>query len=185
MEVSPMNRRLAPALAALAMLAGPVAATAAARGAAPDPADFVRDYSHDNLTQIALAHMALERSSSPDVRRFAQQVIADRTASQQDVQTLARQTGAAVPQDLTVADLTTIDRLARMDGRSFDINYMDQMVADNESDYRALDAMAKAGPGGVAQVAQAALPGTRAQLDQAQQVDIDVGGTLEQSFEFD
>ncbi len=58
-----------------------------------------------NQEQIALAHLALQRSEDPGVRRFAQELIRDHQRNQDDLETLAESKAFS----LAVVDLATED----------------------------------------------------------------------------
>jgi predicted outer membrane protein len=60
-----------------------------------------------NQEQITLAHLALQRSEDPEVRRFAQELIRDHQRNQEDLETLAES------KDLTLANVElSTDELA-------------------------------------------------------------------------
>ena len=94
--------------------------------------DFVSDVSKANAAEIDLSRLAAERSSSPDVKRFAQMMVDDHTAAGDKLSGVAVQTSIeaqAVPDD---AHQKVHEKLAGRQGLDFDKDYIDAMVDDHE-----------------------------------------------------
>ena len=94
--------------------------------------DFVSDVSKANAAEIDLSRLAAERSSSPDVKRFAQMMVDDHTAAGDKLSGVAVQTSIeaqAVPDD---AHQKVHEKLAGRHGLDFDKDYIDAMVDDHE-----------------------------------------------------
>ncbi len=151
-----------------------------------DPANFADRVANDDMTEMAMARLALDRASSADVRGFAQHMMADHMADQHRLDTVAAQSGALLPQELSLADQIEIDKLANLTGRDFDQAYMDRMVTDHREDFRAFESAANGGTSPVAQFARDSLPRVRSRLEQAETVDVLVdGGMAKQAESFD
>ena len=125
-----MTRRVLSALALSAL-------TATSLSAQADLNDL--EMAHVAVTasniDIAYAHLALAFSENPEVRRFAETMIADHTAANEQVAALARQLGVeaqdnALSKRLLEESARLKDRLSKLRGTAFDRAY-----AQNELEY--------------------------------------------------
>jgi putative membrane protein len=176
--------RLAAMALGLALMSLPAAAQVTANdGAAHDSggwrpvittdAEFLRVATSANLLEIVSSQLALEQAQSEEVRRFAEQMIADHTAATQE---LARVSGTPAP-DLTADPAALLDthhaeRLAALRGtaaESFDAAYVTlQRQAHEEAIYLFQDYATNGQEGPVKEFAEATLPKLQSHFDAAQ-----------------
>jgi putative membrane protein len=84
------------------------------------------------LAEVNLASIALKRASSPDVRRFAQQMLNDHTKANRELLALADKKKLALAQRMDKPHQELADKLIRMEGADFDREYMKGQLADHE-----------------------------------------------------
>ena len=109
--------------------------------------DYLRDIAQGNLTEIQSSQMALQDSSSPAVKDFAQQMINDHETATTTVGSVARSKGAKLPTLLDTDHKDMVDSLSGKTGADFDKAYValqvkahqatinvDQTEADNGGD---------------------------------------------------
>lgn len=94
--------------------------------------DFVAKAAVGGSTEVALGKMALDRATDPEVKKFAQRMIADHTAANQELLTLAARKQMAVPRAIDAKHQQAVNDLGRLQGSEFDKAYMKQMVKDHE-----------------------------------------------------
>jgi putative membrane protein len=97
-----------------------------------DADDFVDEVSAKGIAEVESAKVALEKSSSADVRSFAQKMITDHSAANLKLAGIARQKKLEVS---TEAELTTKAKkfvLEQRDGESFDEAYANNQVSAHE-----------------------------------------------------
>lgn len=137
------NLMLAAALAAVAGCSEPqetaatepaVATEAAAPAAGPtDPQIAHIAYTAGQL-DIAAGELALEKATDPDVRAFAEAMVRDHTAVNEQAVALVTRLGVTPEENPVSAGLSeqaaaTRTRLAALDGAAFDAAYVDAEVA--------------------------------------------------------
>ena len=94
--------------------------------------DFVKDVTRMNAAEIDASRLALDKSSSPDVKKFAQMMIDDHTAAGAKLSGVAAQNGIQTPAEPDDAHADLRDKLSRKQGLDFDKDYMDAMVDGHE-----------------------------------------------------
>lgn len=93
---------------------------------------FVAKAAIGGSTEIALAKIALRQASNADVKQFAQQMISDHTAANQQLLTLAGRKQIPVPRKVDAKHQECVDKLGRLQGAEFDKEYAKQMVKDHK-----------------------------------------------------
>jgi putative membrane protein len=76
---------------------GTGASTTAGAPVSKGDVKMMRDMAHSNLAEIETGKLALEKSQSPEVKKFAQQMIDDHTQAQTELQKLAQTKGVELP----------------------------------------------------------------------------------------
>lgn len=114
----------APVAAAPAAAASPVAL-------APADSQFVTKAALGGLAEVQLGNLALQKASSPEVREFAQMMVADHTRTNQEFNAIAAAKGVAAPTALAPEHQAVHDKLNALSGAAFDREYMSAMVKDH------------------------------------------------------
>jgi|GEM_PF-753597 len=89
---------------------------------------FVKGVLRGSMTDTRLAQLALEKSSSEDVKQFAQKVIADAANLSGEMSRAARQDHVRPSAKLSNKDKDLIARLGNLSGAEFDRDYIRVMV---------------------------------------------------------
>jgi len=98
-----------------------------------DDQDFLENAAQAGHTEIEGSKMAQAKSKSPDVKQFAEQMIADHTKVAEELATLAKGKGYTPPTEPSLvqkAKLKTLD----MSDESFDKRYADQIGVSAHED---------------------------------------------------
>ncbi len=102
------------------------AATATPAMAAPDREFVMTAASSDNM-EVEASRLALERTKSDAVRKFAQQMVDDHTKTSEQLRTIARNAGVTEAMQMNSMHSGDLDRLRGMNGRDFDREYAAQI----------------------------------------------------------
>jgi putative membrane protein len=98
---------------------------------------FLRDATQGSNFEIKTAQLAMQKSSSDDVKQFAQMMITDHTKLNQDMQPVAQQAGVTPPTGISKKDKATYARLSGLSGNAFDQAYIKTMCKDHTADLKA------------------------------------------------
>lgn len=125
-------------------VAGSAAASGTGTMVARDDIKMMSDLAHANFAEIETGKMALEKSQSAPVKKFAQQMIDDHTAALQELQTLAQAKGVKLPEGTDVKHKTMAAALKVMSGTGFDSQYMKRVgVNDHQQTLQLLQKVQK------------------------------------------
>ncbi|HWP43713.1 MAG TPA: DUF4142 domain-containing protein [Blastocatellia bacterium] len=94
---------------------------------------FVTRAAMDNMAEVELGQLAVERASNTEVKEFGQLMVDDHTKALNDIKGLATQKNVTVPTALDQKHQATKDRLSKLSGAEFDKAFMYQMVKDHEA----------------------------------------------------
>jgi putative membrane protein len=104
-------------------------------GDSTDPRDqakhFVLEASEANRAEIAEGKIAAAQAHNPDIKRFAQQMVDDHTAAEQQLEQVAQNLGVKLPKALNEVHVSILDNLKRKTGRDFDRHYLYGQVAEH------------------------------------------------------
>lgn len=115
---------------AMALTATLLTAAYAASRIAQD--NFMRDAAHAGMAEVMLGNLALEKSESDEVKRFAQQMVTDHTAANEELKTLAASKNMTLPTEAKSSHQSALEKLRNRSGADFDRAFMKQMVSDHE-----------------------------------------------------
>ena len=123
-------RSLIPALAFAALVTAP----AFAQNMSNDDQAAMKQLASDNLAEINAGKMAASKAQSPDVKSFGQKMVQDHSQMLDELKSLAKQKGVAMPDNAPIKDVAQMKLLERKSGAEFDKEYMEHMVKDHEKD---------------------------------------------------
>lgn len=110
--------------------AGPVSgrteASASPAMTAPDR-EFVTTVASSDVMEVEASRLALDRTQSEAVRKFALQMVDDHTKTSQVLATIAREAGLTEAMQMNPAHSGDLDRLRGLGGREFDREYTAQV----------------------------------------------------------
>jgi putative membrane protein len=102
--------------------------------------DFVEKAARASMNEVQISRVAAERTSNPEVKRFAQRMIAEHQGANEQLAALAAGRGFALP-----AKDPHPDRWEKRDAKNFDKEYVDKMVADHEDVVKLFEKQANKG----------------------------------------
>jgi putative membrane protein len=130
---------------------------------------FVEKAASGGMAEVQAAQLAQTKADDQKVKDFAQQMITDHTAANQQLSTLAEKKGVTVPTDLSAKDQKTLDKLGKLDGKKFDKAYMKAQVRDHQAMLSLLQKEAKSGrDADMKSFAEQTIPMVQKHLDMAQ-----------------
>ncbi|HUR57278.1 MAG TPA: DUF4142 domain-containing protein [Opitutaceae bacterium] len=101
--------------------------------------NFIEKAAKSGLEEVEISRVAATRTSNPDVKRFAQMIIADHESAHEELGALASMKGVNLPAK------ENADRWTKRDAKSFDREYIDKMVGDHEDTVKMFEKHAKDG----------------------------------------
>jgi putative membrane protein len=95
---------------------------------------FVREALQGGIAEIQLGQLALQKSSNPDVKQFAQKMVDDHTKLGDAMKQVAQQMSVKPPDSISGKDKSTMAKLNALNGDEFDKAYIKDMVKDHKQD---------------------------------------------------
>jgi len=139
---------------------------------------FVMEAAKGNKAEVELGQVAAQKSSNPQVKRFAQMMVKDHTQALNQLQQLAEKKKLTLPSDLPDDAKDLESKINSASGSELDKTYMDGMVQDHEKDVREFkDASKDSQDNDVKQWASSTLPILQQHLQKAKQIDSKLGGS--------
>lgn len=107
-----------------------------AHSATLDRADskFVTNASEGGLAEVKLGELAKEKGSNTSITSFAEQMVKDHAAANNQLKSVASSKGVTVPESMNAKDQALYDRLSKLSGSDFDRAYINAMVKDHQED---------------------------------------------------
>jgi putative membrane protein len=105
-----------------------VGTAGAAEIASQDAKDFIHHVAIANTAEIDLGKLAADRGTAGEVKKFAQMMIDDHTASGDKLKALASDLKINAPGELDDKHIDQRDKLAKQSGADFDREYASAMV---------------------------------------------------------
>lgn len=102
--------------------------------------EFFEKAAKMSMAEVEISRVAATRSSNPEVRRFAEMMVADHQAAGEDLAALASAKGASIP-----AKETAPSRWEKHDAKDFDRDYIKKMYSDHEDLVKLFEKQAKDG----------------------------------------
>ncbi|MGN6527077.1 MAG: DUF4142 domain-containing protein [Burkholderiaceae bacterium] len=156
---------------ALILGCGVLCASAVHAAGAPAPEKFLATAMQDGIAEIAACRMALEKSTDPAVKGFADRMIKDHSAIDDEIANLARSKNLKLPDGPSLKQKATYELLKARSGASFDKAFMEHNVSDHEQDIKDFTEEAKGtSDADVKTFALATLKTLNEHLDQARKV---------------
>lgn len=119
--------------------------------------------------EIKASEIALQKSSSPDVKNFAQKMIDDHRKTSDELKKLAAQKNVEAPTEASLTQRTKIDVLSKLSGASFDKHYASMIGVSAHKDAVKLfqSANTKSKDADIKQFAASTLPALQSHLAMA------------------
>ena len=90
--------------------------------------NFVMQAAQTGMLEVQLGRLAVQRGSSPGVKRYGQEMVEEHTQKNQELMQLAMQKGVEVPTEMSSQNKALGDRLSGLSGTSFDTAYKQAMI---------------------------------------------------------
>jgi putative membrane protein len=132
---------------------------------AADPATFVRKAALGGMTEVETSKLAATKAQDPQVRSFAQKMVTDHSAANEELKALAQKKGLMVPTSLDPEHQAIVQKLSSKSGAEFDSAYSKQMMKDHEKTVKLFKGASHSSDTDIAAWAQKTLP-TLEQHDQ-------------------
>lgn len=94
-------------------------------------ASFMRHAAADSLAEIDMGHIALDKSSSDEVKQLAQKIIDDHTKANDQLMTIAQHKQVTLPTEPMPMAKKEAAHLKTLSGEAFDKAYARDMVKDH------------------------------------------------------
>src|SRR5690349_7932252 len=135
----------------------------------PSTRQFMQDAATGGTTEVMLGRMAANKAASARVRAFAERMVKDHGAANDELMELAKKKGVPLSTHLDAAHQAVVDRLGKLSGPELDREYVQAMVDDHRADVAKFEREAKGGrDAGVKAFAERTLPTLRGHLELAQ-----------------
>lgn len=105
---------------------GTTASTASGKALSATDRNMMRDLAYANLSEVAMAKLAQEKTSNDEVRNYAQRMIDDHSKAMDQLQQLAQAKGVQLPTAPDAKHQAMEKKLRAMSGQEFDRQYMQQ-----------------------------------------------------------
>lgn len=143
-----------------------------ASGAMPtDVNGFMTRAAEGGMAEIETGKLAVSKAQNPEVKQFAQQMIADHTRANNELKTLAGKKNITLPTDLDSMHQAMAQKLSGLSGAEFDKEYMRGQVEDHERTVALFQAQADNGADAEAKaLAAKTLPNLKMHLEMARKI---------------
>lgn len=98
----------------------------------PIDREFLEQAVQSNLTEIQLGELARDRATNPDVKAYAEMMIAEHTTAHTDLRNRATARKWTIKDVLNDENQTKKDNLSKLTAADFDRAYMRSQVADHQ-----------------------------------------------------
>ena len=105
------------------------------------PDDFMTSAARNGLAEVEMSKLAAQKAADPEVKKFAQTMVTDHTAADNELKALAGKKNVTLPTDLGNHQ-GDLDALKNATGAEFDRSYVKLMVNAHENDVEAFQAQA-------------------------------------------
>jgi putative membrane protein len=138
---------------------------------APSVNTFATEAAQGGIAETQLSTIALQRSSNPEIKRMAQQIIDDHSKANTELAQLAGKKGVTLPREVRSEHRTMAGKLEKLAGDAFDRQYIDAMISDHEKDIVLFENQIKLGSDGeVKAFAEKHLPVLQMHLEMAREM---------------
>lgn len=111
-----------------------------------DPADqeFMTKAAQGGMAEVSLGQIASSKATNADVKAFGDRMVTDHSKLNDELKQLAQTKGVTLPADVDQASKDTADKLTKATGKTFDKEYISDMVTDHEKDVKEFEKQSKA-----------------------------------------
>ncbi len=95
---------------------------------------FTKKAAQGGMAEVELGRLAEQRAANPEVKKFAERMVADHTKANNELKQVAGAKNVTLPETLNAKDEATKQKLSNLSGDQFDKAYMSDMVTDHTQD---------------------------------------------------
>jgi putative membrane protein len=95
--------------------------------------------------EVEMARIAMERAESSDVKNFASRMVSDHQKAGDELDKIASNKGVKVDDKLSAQDQAELNRLTKLEGASFDREYVKSQLAAHKAAVALFDKESKSG----------------------------------------
>jgi len=133
--------------------------------------NFIMKAAQGGMAEVELGQLASQRASDPQVKQFAERMVADHGKANDQLKQIASSKNVTLPTDVPAAEKRERDRLAKLNGAQFDREYMSHMTSDHKKDTSLFRSAAKSAKDSeIKQFASTTLPTLEEHLQMAQSI---------------
>lgn len=128
--------------------------------------NFVEKAAKGGAEEVALSQVALERSTNPQVKEFAQMMVTDHNDANSQLMSFAQTKGV----ELSSKEIN-VKKWQKKDAKDFDADYISQMIDDHKDAVKLFQKESTNGEDGdLKAFAEKTLPTLQSHLDKAQEI---------------
>jgi putative membrane protein len=133
---------------------------------------FVKTAAQLGMKEVAVAELGAKKATSAEVKAFADMMIKDHTAANNELKAYATSKGVELSATAPAEAATTVQDLEKKSGKDFDAQFMDDMLADHKKVVDLFEDQQKnATDGDLKAWIDKTLPTLKAHLDHAKNLD--------------
>ena len=106
---------------------------------------FVDKAATGGMAEVKLSKLAMDKGQSTEVKQFARKMVEDHTKANMELKQIAEKQDITVPTTLDEKHQKIYDKLLKLDGASFDKEYMHAMTVDHDETVKLFKEQAKNG----------------------------------------
>ena len=95
---------------------------------------FLRTAAEGGIAEVKLGQLAAQKASSDEVKAFGQKMVDDHTKLNNEMAQVADSMGVMLPKSMNKEDQAEYDKLNKLSGDDFDMEYLSFMVKDHHKD---------------------------------------------------
>jgi putative membrane protein len=111
----------------------------------PEDTSFVHEAAQAGLAEVNMGNLAMQNAQDQNVKPFAQKLVSDHTAANQELQQIAAQKGMQLPSVMDAREMLTIKRLSSLNGTEFDRAFAQDAVKAHEQAVKLFQQEAQSG----------------------------------------
>jgi predicted outer membrane protein len=131
--------------------------------------EFLKKAIQGGQAEVAISQLAIEKSQNEQVRTFAERMVKDHTAANQQLLSLEG-AGGTLPKELDKKHQALLEHLSKLSGDEFDQQYMKGQVQDHQAAVKLFASEATRPSGPVDALAGELLPTLREHLQMAEEI---------------
>jgi putative membrane protein len=106
---------------------------------------FMKEAASGGLMEVELGKVAAEKGSHQRVKEFGKRMQADHSKANAQLKKIASSKGVELPTEPSGEHKSTMDKLTKLSGAEFDLEYMEAMVDDHKEDIEKFQTQADKG----------------------------------------